>query len=281
MTDEVVAEQPQDADASSESKPDNATEAEAEVVEQAESQESEAESSPAVEEDDDKKTDPFNKRIGKLTANWRESQRANAELQQEVTELRKQLSEMPDEEPLKTLEDFEYDQSKFMSYLASETTSRAEKAAERVAQGFQAKAAAETTEEAFRRREMDFAKTVPDYYDAVYGEVDGQRNWAATDVMARELKSSDIGHQMTYYLAKNPDIALEIFNLDERSAIRRMAILEETLKSEKAKATKKAVSKAPPPPPSIKGSDAGIEKDPAKMTDREFANWRRKQIANR
>lgn len=48
-------------------------------------------------------------------------------------------------------------------------------------------------------------------------------------------------------------------------------------------AAKKPVQTAPQakPVPRLNGSNSGAQKDPANMTDREFADWRRKQISNR
>ena len=82
------------ADVSSESE-DKAVEADAEAPESESVEENAAESPPAVEEDDDKKTDSgFQSRIDKLTKNFRESERAGVAKDERITELEKQVESL-------------------------------------------------------------------------------------------------------------------------------------------------------------------------------------------
>lgn len=273
-----------DADASPEKEVVEPVAAEAEPEEQPTEPESEVESSPAVEDNDEEKTrSSFEERIDKLTQNWRETERAMTVLEQENEGLRKKLLEIPEKvEPFKTLADFDYDESKYQSYLGPEIDRRATAAAERVAKGFQSKNSAEARQQDFRAREKEYSKTVKDYHEVVYGTTDGQRNWAASDVMVAELQAMESGEEVAYYLAKHPEEALSMYKAPDRIAIGRMAVLAATLKSEKGKAKVKSATKAPPPPLKIEGSDPGLEKGYREsMTDAEFAKKRRKEIAQR
>lgn len=250
----------------------------------AETQENEVESIPAVEPDDNEKTG-FGKRIKELTDKVRSGKQASDaqifEQRQEIERLNEQLKTRPiAQEPLKTLEDFEFDQAKFDEYKDQRTATIAENAASEAVGKVQTQLESGQIEQGFRARETTFESEVDDYVDVVYGETNGQRNWAASDEMSSELLRSDIGPEMAYHLAKNPEIASEIASLTPRETIRRMTLLEADLKSEKAKKGK-SVSDAPPPTPKIPAGDKGLEKDPADMSDAEFAKWRRKQIANR
>src|SRR5688572_29162427 len=74
------------------------------------------ETSPKV---DDKDPEWYVKRIGEMTAKWRTDERRAQAAEQELQTLRQQLQQKPkeDDEPLKRLEDFGYDEGKYQSYL--------------------------------------------------------------------------------------------------------------------------------------------------------------------
>ena len=279
-------------DTAVESKPEP-VEVETKAEEVEDEPESEVDSSTTDEENVDETIDPETEvaadsanvkdRIDKLTERFRQQERDNEGLRQENAELRQQAARPQVREPFKTLADFDYDEAKYQSYMATEIDTRAEAAGARAAEGVHAKAEVESREESFRRGEKDFAKGHPDYFDLVYGEVDGLRNWVCSDVMLQEIMLSDMGQPLTYYLASNPDVAKDMSKLNPRDTAIRMDRLQTELKAEKAKvkADKKVVSKAPPPTPKIEKGKEPLEKDPADMSDREFAKMRRKQIANR
>ena len=80
----------------------------------------------------------------------------------------------------------------------------------------------------------------------------------------------------------DPDHADEAERLSKLSAVqagREIARLEGKLSADKAKAKPQA-SNAPRPLEAVKGGGVA-SKDPAQMTDKEFASWRRNQIAQR
>lgn len=268
MTDETQ-ETEQGADAPQENELEQ-TEVDAEVND-SEDQESEAESPPADEENVEEKTNPLQERIDKLTKRFRDEERARLEREEEIKQLREQLASKPKE--AKTLADFEYDEGKYQSYLFEEAERRAVEAAERVAKNYEGKARDSELVSKFEAGEQEFSKTVKDYHDKVYGEVNGSRRWVASKVMADEIRSSEMGPEIAYYLASNPDIALDIAKMPERGAVRELALLEVKLKAEKK--VEKKVSEAPPPPTKIKASEPGLRvstTDPAsdKLSDEEW-----------
>lgn len=243
--------------------------------------ESAAESPPAVKADDTpaeperSKESEVQERINKLTKRYYDERRAAQAKDEEIAKLRRQLEDAPKErEPVKTLEDFDFDQGKYIAYLEDRNEKRATEAAKKVAEQFQKDAQGRENFARFLERERKFAETVDDYHEAVNPD-----RWPCSQVMAAEIHQSDVGPQMTYHLAKNPDVALEIAQLSDAQAVRRMVILEAEMKASRIKP--KMVSEAPPPPPKIPAGDPAIEKDPSEMTDAEFAKWRRKQIAQR
>jgi len=255
----------------------------------AETQESEAESTPAVEPNDKEKSDSqktgdaVSKRIKQLTDKVRSGKQASDsqifELRQENERLQGELKSRPKtQEPLKTLEDFDHNEDKFNEYQDKRTVAIATDAASEAVSKVQTQIESSQVESKFKTRESAFESKVGDYVDAVYGD----KSWAASAEMADEIRLSDIGPEIAYHLAKNPEKAAELSVLSPRETVRQMTLLEAELKSEKSKKGK-SVSNAPPPPPKLPSGDAGLEK---KITDSglsnaEFAKMRRKQIANR
>jgi hypothetical protein len=261
-------------------------EADAELSE-AEDQENEADSPPADEENVEEKSedDPFEQRANKLTWQRREAERERdaerrrrVELEAEVNELR----QAKPAEPLKTLQDFNYDEGQYQTYLFAESEKRAEAAAERIVKGFDKERRDTEARTRFESRESEFAKSVEDYEQKVYDE-----NTRISPLMADEIRDSEVGPEMAYYLANNPEEAFEIFKLTDRTAVRRMAALEDRLLSEKKSSRGKSVSNAPPPPArTVQGSQPGI-KIPAtstssdKLSDREWLKRRELELAKR
>ena len=245
---------------------------------EAEEQESEAESPPADEQNVEKKSDPFQERIDKLTRRFRETERDLDQVAKERDEALRRLRAL-DTAPRtesKTLKDFDYDEDAYREYLFSEAEKRAEGAAKRVVDGYETGKESDRVLEEYHSRERTFASTVEDFDSVVYDE-----SLKISPVMAAEIRVSELGPELAYHLGKNPDVASRISALSERAAVREMVKLETKLQT--AKDTKgKEVSDAPPPPPKkVKSGDPGTEKDPAKMTDTEFRKWREKQIAAR
>ena len=98
-----------------------------------------------------------------------------------------------------------------------------------------------------------------------------------TPPMQQAIMESDIGPKLAYYLANNPEEAEKIARMSPIGAIRTLGRIEERLAN-----SKPAVKTTDAPPP-IKpiGASATVSKDPSKMTDAEFAAWRKAQIKAR
>lgn len=80
-----------------------------------------------------------------------------------------------------------------------------------------------------------------------------------------------------HHLGRNPDLAEELARLTPTQQARRLDRLEAELNR---KPEPKA-SNAPKPIEPLRGTGGGANKDPAQMSDAEFAKWRRAQIAQR
>lgn len=98
-----------------------------------------------------------------------------------------------------------------------------------------------------------------------------------TPPMQQAIMESDIGPKLAYYLANNPEEAEKIAGMSPIGAIRTLGRIEERLSN-----SKPAVKSTDAPPPiKASGSTATVTKDPHKMSDAEFAAWRKNQIKAR
>lgn len=94
-------------------------------------------------------------------------------------------------------------------------------------------------------------------------------------VTLQAIQESDLGPQIAYYLASNPDEADAIARLKGAAAIRAIGRIEAKIEGKSA-----SVTKTPEPIKPV-GQKAKAEKSPADMSPAEFAAWRKKFIASR
>jgi hypothetical protein len=97
-----------------------------------------------------------------------------------------------------------------------------------------------------------------------------------TDELVIVLGEMDNGADIAYHLGKNPAEAAKLVNLSPVQLGRAIAKLEANLSPPSVNTPTKA-----PEPIKPSGNRATVDKDPAKMTDKEFNEWRRKQINQR
>jgi hypothetical protein len=134
-----------------------------------------------------------------------------------------------------------------------------------------AQAAQSKTAESWQKRVMTAQTEMSDYDDVV-----GSSDLVFRDpVVLSAIQESDIGPKIAYYLASNPDEADEIADLTGIAAVRAIGRLEAKLSVKGSNTTKT------PAPIKPVGNNSSVTKDPAKMSDAEFAKWRKSQIAQR
>jgi hypothetical protein len=95
-----------------------------------------------------------------------------------------------------------------------------------------------------------------------------------TEPMVRFFEESDMAHKVMHELSLNVTEAARIAKLSPISQIRELDKIEARLK-----APPKTTQAPPPIVPN--GTKTAVDKDPSKMTDKEFAEWRKRQIAQR
>lgn len=213
-------------------------------------------------------------RFDKLTRERYEERRARELLEREVAQLRAPPAKTEPVAPAKvpTLEDFDFDSSKYQAAMVEYAAAEARKVALETLKSEREQQAVQARIGEFRAREAKFAEKTADYHETVYDET-----VPISDAMAEVIRESDVGPELAYYLGKNRDKAAEIARLSPISAARELGRIEARLNQPPPPPP--VVSAAPPPPPKLAASEPAIEKDPAQMTDKEFKKWREKSIA--
>ena len=120
----------------------------------------------------------------------------------------------------------------------------------------------------------DYLSTIRDLASEV-GEFVKQ-NGAPSNFMEVVLEVADKPDELMYYLGKNPDIAGDLADLNPIQLAKKLDRIQRDLTD----SSKPKTSNAPKPLAPVKATGASI-KDPANMSDKEFAAWRRAQIAAR
>lgn len=157
------------------------------------------------------------------------------------------------------------------AYLQAQVEHLAEKkAAEKLAQR-ERQTQQERAAEAFHDKAEKAQSKYPDFQAVISNPM-----LTINEPMAEFITDSDSGAEIAYYLGKNPEKAADIASMSPVKAARELARLE----TELAARPKPQPSNAPAPITPIEGKSGG-SKDPAEMTDAEFAAYRRRQIAAR
>lgn len=222
---------------------------------------------------DDKPKGGFQRRIGELTRNWRETERdrdywrdlAMQASRQPPTPQPETREQPPAPEPGKTLADFNYDEAQFAGYLRQQAADEARKAATDVLRQEREREAAQRKEQTFKQRIADFKKSAPDFDDLVIRN----RSLPITTAMAEVIADSEDGPAVAYFLGKNPEAAAAIAQLSPVAAARELGKIEARLAFERDQAKKPpspkpAVSQAPPPPAKIEAAEEAM---PVRTTD--------------
>lgn len=92
--------------------------------------------------------------------------------------------------------------------------------------------------------------------------------------MAHAIASSDMSADLAYYLGSHLEEAKRIASLPPEKQFREVVKLE-------SKVSETPTPTRTPPPIQPSQGRATVDKDPSKMTDKEFAEWRKRQIAQR
>lgn len=185
-------------------------------------------------------------------------------------------------EPLKlpTPEEHGFDDAKYQTALIEYNKQIARHEAIEVIKAERANEQQQQKAQSFRQRETDFMATNPEYRDTVYS--DAFMSIPLSAEVAGLIAESPDGPAIALSLAKNIEQAAYIASLPPVLAAKEIGKIEaKLLQAKEAPKPKPVLTNVPPPPPSIEATEPAVEKDPLKMSDTEFAKWRRRQIAQR
>lgn len=221
------------------------------------------------------------KRIKELTDRIKASEAREAWYRDQIGRQVAPQAPPAEAEQVKSLKDFNYDETKFLEYSEQRLAARADKAAREAANRWRSEQEAITRRARFDERVEAYAKSVEDYHDVVTDAT------PVSEAMADAIMDSDEAGALMYYLGNNPDEARKLYYMSPAKAGRELQKLEDRLVSERKKAAEKPVTKAPSPAPRIESSgDPGTSVDPTtassdELSDAEWARRRNKQLERR
>lgn len=121
--------------------------------------------------------------------------------------------------------------------------------------------------------EQEFAKTHKDYEAVVTPFVEDDLG-TFSEVARRAIVESDLGPQVLYHLAQNPEDADRLANMSPTQQVKELGKLELKLS-----VPAKDKSKAPPPPSHERGNRNAANGYSENMSDAEYREWRKTQGA--
>lgn len=128
------------------------------------------------------------------------------------------------------------------------------------------------TVESWSRRVAEATAEMPDFEDVI-----ASSDVPMTAPMQQAIMESDVGPKLAYYLATNPDEAVEISRMSSIGQVRALGRIEAKLESGTAG---KKVTSAPPPVKTV-GGRSTVKVDPDKMSTDEWLKWRQEQLKKR
>jgi len=250
--------------------------------EEEESEEEEPE--PEVSPDDSKKV---KKRIGKLTKKWRTAERERDFEKQKRLDLEKKLNELEAKMPATDKpqkEDFEDEDDYIEALVDWKTESKLKASQAKVEKAIkdedEQKAVTETYDGLDDAIEQGSEK-YKDFNDVVFNE-----DLILSENLTQIALDSDIAEDILYYLGSNPEESERLSKLDPIRAAKEIGKIEIKLEAseeeeeeeEESSPTpkKKKQTKAPAPIKPVR-TDGVTEKDPNKMSPKEYRAWREKQ----
>ena len=281
---EVETERVSEADigASEEEKEKKEKEEKEEKKKEKSEEKSEKKEEKQVEEPADSKK--VQKRINKLTKKMRTAERENEFNKKRADELEKKLKEYDfevpgDDKPLKV--DFD-DEDEYIEALTDwKIEKKLGKTQQIAAKDEQIEAEQDAVKESYGELDNAIDSGKEKYED--FTDLVMDKDLVISSEVTQILLDTEIPEDIMYYLASNPEESERISNLDPLRVAKEIGKIENSLetaeKNEVKKLVKKKVkkqSKAPAPISSVR-TDGVTEKDPNKMSPKEYREWRSKQ----
>lgn len=229
------------------------------------------------EQTEAKKSKGVQKRIDELTANWRNEQRRAERLEEMLSGLvapkQPETPAAPTGKP--TLEQFEFDQERYLDALADWKLSEREKAAEAKRKEAEAKESAAKRTQTFAEREAAFASDKDDYHTLARDPT-----LPVSEAMAEAILETDEGPALLYYLGQHRDEAAQIARMTPHAASIALGKIAARLTAPPPK-PEPEISAAPPPAPIVKPTapvPKGLSDD---LSVKDWLRERNKQLAKK
>lgn len=228
-----------------------------------------------AEPEKEEKPDGVTARIDELTRLRRQAERDAEYWRRQAQQKEPEKPEEAAPEPVKTLEDFDYDEGAYQQHLFARARAEAVEEAKRVLKDEQSQQTTAKKLTEFRGKEAEFSKSVEDYTEVVTNP-----NLSISQEMVDVSMEMENGPEVLYYLGKNPALADEIAHLSPLSAARELGRIEAKLLN---KASGEKVSKAPAPTPKIAATEASTNLNPTKgesdkLSTEDWMKKRNKQL---
>ena len=250
------------------------------------------ESDPAEPVEERKQNPKIERRFSEITkqreAARQEAERerqARVELENKVKELEGKLSPPPQEpteadpkpKPEQFSDMFEYAEA--LSEWTADKRIREEKAKEAAQRAEQER---QKTMDTWSNRVNDFRSKTPDFDDMV-----GSADVVVSNEVRDAIFDSDVGPQILYHLAENPDVAKKLQGMTAIGALRMIGKLEakfeEPAQPQTQRETAVKTSKAPPPINPIRATAGGpvTDLDANRQFHGSYQSWKAARLAGR
>jgi hypothetical protein len=250
------------------------------------------ESDPAEPVEERKQNPKIERRFSEITkqreAARQEAERerqARLELENKVKELEGKLSPPPQEpteadpkpKPEQFSDMFEYAEA--LSEWTADKRIREEKAKEAAQRAEQER---QKTMDTWSNRVNDFRSKTPDFDDMV-----GSADVVVSNEVRDAIFDSDVGPQILYHLAENPDVAKKLQGMTAIGALRMIGKLEakfeEPAQPQTQRETAVKTSKAPPPINPIRATAGGpvTDLDANRQFHGSYQSWKAARLAGR
>lgn len=224
-----------------------------------------------------KKSKGVQKRIDELTAHWRNEQRRAERLEEMLAGLvapkTAEAPAAPQGKP--TLEQFEYDQERYLDALADWKLSEREKAAEAKRKEAEAKESAAKRTKTFAEREAAYAAEREDYITLARDPT-----LPVSEPMAQAILEAEEGPAILYYLGQHRDEAAQIAQMTPYAASVAMGKIAARLTAPPPK-PEPEISAAPPPAPTVKPTAPAPKGLSDELSVKDWLRERNKQLAKK
>jgi hypothetical protein len=163
---------------------------------------------------------------------------------------------------------------KYDDYIDALTDWKAEQAVAKRMEADSTRKATETRAQTFAERQAQARTTMPDY-----DEVVGGSDTPIANHVGEAILESELGPQLAYHFAKNPDVLMRLNNMSPMAAAREIGRLEVTLSAKPAAAPVKKTSNTPAPAGTMGAQGRATTPALANLSMEEYMKQRKAQGA--